>query len=103
GRGEEKWFAGDEFFGLLDVGNNSFGGLTSATGDASQCKRRAHNFQEMSAVEVRKPFGGVSREFAVKSFGELSGARQLIQAAPIGRRRIWSHRWHTLQSVSCVT
>ncbi len=80
--GEEQRFAGNEFLGLLHVGNDLFDRLPRAGRESRQREGRAHQLQKMAAIESLQPFRGAFRKLAMQKLRELPGARHFIETAP---------------------
>jgi hypothetical protein len=80
---EEQRPAGDELFGLADVGDDLLGRLLRARADAGKSQRRAHQLEELPAPLWIVPFGGLLRELPVQVLPELGRIGELPEAAPV--------------------
>jgi len=54
GGGIEEWIAGDQFFRLFHIRNNSFERLPRASRQTGQRQRGAHQLQKITPVEIRR-------------------------------------------------
>ena len=81
--GEEQRLAGDDLFGLPDVGNDQLVRLARAGRGAGQRHRRAHQLQEAAAADRVEPLGRLARELAVQELLELGRLGQLVEAPPV--------------------
>lgn len=78
-----KRLAGDDLFGLFDVGNDSFFVEKNAatTGDAGKRHRGAHELKEGPAIDLQK--SGAIRKLILHPGAELRGLGNLLEAPPI--------------------
>jgi hypothetical protein len=83
GSGVEQGLAGHDLFGLPDVGDDRLVRLSGAGAHASQCQRRAHQFQEAPATDGIEPLRSVLRKLAMKEFLEFRRLRHRLEAAPV--------------------
>ncbi len=75
--------AGDDVFGLANVGDDGLEREADASGHAGQAERRAHDLEESAAGDGVEPFGGAFGEFAVQGGFEFFGAGEFFEAAPV--------------------
>ena len=70
--------AGDDAFGLANVGDDGLEREADASGHAGQAERGAHDFEESAARDGVDPFGGAFGEFAVQGFFEFLSAGEFF-------------------------
>jgi hypothetical protein len=107
-RGREKQrAAGNDVFGLFDVGNDLFARLFRARAYARERERRGHQLQELAAAFRVVPLGRLLRELTMQVFAELRRVCQLAQAAPVQaavrprETRFDWRRFHALSVSGC--
>ena len=115
GGGEEERLARHEFLGRSHVGDDRLGGRPAARAQAGECERRAHEAQELAAVDGVEEPRRVTRELLRQERGRSRSLGQLLEGVPVRRapqRRQASpesrerpavpsfrHRWQTEQLV----
>ena len=77
--------AGDNAFGLANVGNDGLERQTHASGHAGEAERRAHDFQESAARNGVEPFGSAFGKLAVQGVLEILAAGEFFERAPVFR------------------
>src|SRR5688572_21284378 len=83
GRRVEERLAGDELFGLPDVGKDLLCRLPGAGRDTGQRQRSAHQLQESAPADRIEPLGGVLRKLPVQELLELGRLGDRLETAPV--------------------